>query len=103
MGSIRSDLETFPCTELATQEAKTLKKIGYLEAKKLVCSDNQGKVSYALAVKSAHLSVTEMQAVTSIDDRCIKQLRNKDITRETSQSLKLQEEKHNSKQLRRHS
>ena len=38
--------------EVAIQKLRTLKKGSYLDAEKLVCPVNQGKISYPRAVKS---------------------------------------------------
>lgn len=49
--------------EVAIEEMKTLKKINYPEAKKLDCPDNQGKVEYAQAVKSASSFATLVKEI----------------------------------------
>ena len=57
----------------APQEVRTLKNVSYFDAKKLVCLVNQGKISYAQAVKSTLYPVsivTEiLPAITRLTER----------------------------------
>lgn len=84
-------------TEVAIQEIKTLRKISYPEAKKLVCTDTQGRVSFAQAVKStapaASVAKELLPAVTSFIDRYMKEVyRQTSVTNEEkakTQELKL--------------